>query len=167
MDYLGHGGSYEEHVVAWKRYEEYLDSIDLELPANARAFARAPWHYDPVHHRSLHDSWVEELSIQETQGDDERSSRDIAIHLRLLGPYHDGHTTLTYTGVWRYHLALDASTEWKHHGHHDWLVDEVRLSDRKLVVHEILFRSDARWIIECADIRHSTSIPDVRENRYF
>ena len=166
MDYLGQGGSYEEMGIAWKRYTEYLDRIENELPASARAFARASWHYDPMHHWDLHDSWVEELSIQETRRHDERSSRDIAIRLRLLGAYHDGHTTLTYTGVRRYELMLDSATSvWPHLGHDDLLVDEIRLSDHKLVVHEILFASGARWVIECADLHYATSIPDVRDNR--
>lgn len=166
MDYLGQSGSYEEMAIAWKRYEAYLDSIEDELPASAREFVRASWHYDPMHHRGLHDSWVEELSVQETGRNDERSSRDIAIKLRLLGAYHDGHTTLTYTGVQRYELTLDLGAAVRPHvGHGDWLIDEVRLSDRQLVVHEILFASDARWVIECADIHYATSIPDVRDNR--
>jgi hypothetical protein len=166
MHYLGQGGSLEEMGIGWKRYEEYLDSIEHELPANARTFARASWHYDPVHHRGLHDSWVEELSIQETRGEDRQSFPDIAIHLRLLGAYHDGHATLIYSGVRRYQLTLDSETSRRPPlGHWDWLVDEVRLSDRKLVVHEILFASEARWIIECADILYATSIPDVRDNR--
>jgi hypothetical protein len=39
-------------------------------------------------------------------------------------------------------------------GHRDWLVDEIRLSDRGLVVHEILFSRGALWTIEAADLRY-------------
>lgn len=37
-------------------------------------------------------------------------------------------------------------------GHGDWLTDEIRRSDRGLVLHEILFRTGNRWTLESADI---------------
>jgi hypothetical protein len=40
-------------------------------------------------------------------------------------------------------------------GYGDWLEGEVRLSERGQVVHEVEFSNGARWIIECAEIRHS------------
>jgi hypothetical protein len=37
-------------------------------------------------------------------------------------------------------------------GHGDWLTDEIRLSDRNLVLHEIEFSRGSRWLIEAEDI---------------
>jgi len=41
-----------------------------------------------------------------------------------------------------------------HVGHGDWLVDEVHLSERGYVGHEILFSRGARWRIEAFDLRY-------------
>ena len=37
-------------------------------------------------------------------------------------------------------------------GHGDCLIDEVRLSECRLVLHEIEFSRGSRWVIECGDI---------------
>ncbi len=37
-------------------------------------------------------------------------------------------------------------------GHGDWLIDEVRLSEREFVLHEVEFSHGSRWIIECEDL---------------
>jgi hypothetical protein len=166
MEYLGRGSSYEELRIDWARYQRYLEKIEHDLPPNVRAFAKASWHYDLAHHWCLHDSWVEELVIKEEPRDDTKSIRDLAIHLRLQGAYHDGDISLAYSGVREYELSLAADqVPVPHRGHGDWLIDEIRLSARKLVVHEILFRFGGRWMIECADIQHATSIPNVRDTR--
>jgi len=43
------------------------------------------------------------------------------------------------------------------------LTDEISLSSAGNVVHEVLFATGARWIIESADLTHSTTIAPVSE----
>lgn len=165
--------SVEELGKAVASYQAHLEAIKDRLPPEAYEFATASWHYDPSDHRSLHDSWIEELAIREApaviRNELHKSpmsidAREWTIDVRLLGPYHDGHTVLQYRGVRAY--RLDGKTEsdqrgprWRGHG--DWLVDEVRLANSGAVLHEILFASGSRWLIECESITYSTTIPPI------
>jgi hypothetical protein len=110
------------------------------------------WHYDHNDHRCPHDSLVEAITISEPASGKRREKRHIEIKVRLLGAFHDGHLELSYSDVQAYSLT-GASDKRRLVGHDDWLVDEVRLSEKKQVEHEILFVSGSRWLVECADIR--------------
>lgn len=135
-------------------YREYLQSLRDKLPPSAYEFAVAEWHYNPEAHECPHDSWVESLTVSEPYSGSRRGDRGIEISLRLLGAYHDGLICLTYKEVKRY--SLEAPAEFRMPpldvGHGDWLTDEVRLSERGYVLHEIEFSRGSRWIIECGDI---------------
>ena len=136
-------------------YLEYLASVRGKLPPRAYEFAVAPWHYDHDYHQCPHDSWVESLTISEPFTGERRQYREIEINVRLLGAFHDGHIEIKYTGVRSY--SLETPPEFKlppgfRVGHGDWLIDEVRLSERELVLHEIEFSRGSRWVIECGDI---------------
>jgi hypothetical protein len=133
----------------WNAYREYLHSIADRLPRSAREFAHAGWHYDHADSRSLHDSWVESLAISELSSGERREVRSVEIVVKLIGPYHDGLTTLRHKSVASYSLSHSSPVR---AGHGDWLQDEVRISESGLVVHEIEFRNDGHWIIECGDI---------------
>jgi hypothetical protein len=138
------------------RYYDYLKSIEDALPPSALSFARAPWHYDFSKHESPHDSWLESCTIYEPASGERHQNREIAITLSLLGAYHDGHIKLVYTNVTSYEMTTGANGEARaKRGHGDWLIDEIHLSDRGLVLHEILFSSGARWLIESEDIEYS------------
>jgi hypothetical protein len=137
-------------------YNDYLKSIQESLPPAVYAFATAPWHYGDGA-RGLHDSWLESLSISELASGERSQNRAIGIHIRLLGAYHDRHIELIYEGVRNY--SLEISPEFKSSrtyksGHGDWLIDEIRLSESDLVLHEIEFSSGSRWIIECENIQY-------------
>jgi len=136
-----------------REYRDYLELVRERMPRSAFEFATAPWRYSPEV-RSLHDSWVDSLIIRELALGNRHEIRSLQIQVRLLGPYHDGMTTLSYRDVRSYSLdtpyeflspPLDA-------GHGDWLCDEVRLSQRAHVLHEIEFSRGTRWLIECEDI---------------
>ena len=81
----------------------------------------------------------------------ERSEdRTVAIRVRLLGAYHDGHIELVYPHVFQYNLYLQDAA----HGHRDWRYDEFRLSGAGHLVHEIEWSGPAnvgRWLIEASD----------------
>jgi len=132
----------------FKAYEKYLRSVEGRMADGAFAFAIAPWHYDASDPRCPHDAWVEAVTIAEPATGDRHDHRHTDIFVRLLGAYHDGRIELTYRDVRSYSLA--GQTE---NGHGDWLRDEVRLSEKGLVLHEVSFASGSRWLIECADIQ--------------
>jgi hypothetical protein len=135
-------------------YREYLLSIRAKLPSSAYEFAMAEWHYDPQIPQCPHDAWVEKLMIAEPALGERHEKRSIEIQLELLGAYHDGHIHLTYKNIRSY--SLDTPPDFKlpllNVGHGDWLTDEIRLSDRELVLHEIEFSCGSRWLIEAEDI---------------
>ena len=136
----------------WREYHDYLESVRGRMPLSAFEFATAPWHYNFADHRSLHDSWVDALVISEPARGDRHEIRSLEIEVRLLAPYHDGITTLKYRGVVSYSLDAQFVSSPRGNGHGDWLGDELRLSTRGSVLHEIEFRHGSRWIIECEDI---------------
>ncbi len=152
----GGGVNPDEIKRRFDKYNDYLKSIQERLPPAVYAFAIAPWHYDDGA-CGPHDSWLESLSISELESGERSQYRAIEIRVRLLGAYHDRHMALIYEGVRSY--SLESSGEFKFPpahktGHGDWLIDEIRLSERNLVLHEIEFSSGSRWIIECENIRY-------------
>jgi hypothetical protein len=78
------------------------------------------------------------------------SHRALHISVRLSGAYYDGHLLLDYSDVKTYSLEKPKTRA----AHGDWLVDEIRLSENGVVLHEILFNSGSRWLIEAADISY-------------
>jgi hypothetical protein len=150
---IGSTGEPEVFKRKWQEYAHYLESVRESLPKSAFEFATASWRHSD-HHRSLHDSWVESLTLSEPSSGDRHENRAIEIQLRLMGSYHDGYMNISYRGVQSY--SLETPSEFNlpplHVGHGDWLYDEVRLSEQKFVVHEVEFSRGSRWLIECKDI---------------
>ena len=144
----------EKYKNKWDTYRAYLESIRAQLPANVYDFALADWRFKDDH-RGLHDAWVDAVSIVESAIGGDQHNRKLDISIRLLGPYHDGHIELCYADVHSYRINLPAETESVTRGpyrHGDWLVDEIRLSEKNLVLHEIEFCYGSRWTIECRDL---------------
>lgn len=150
LDVLTRHSTPDEIKKAFSNYNSYLESIRKDLPASAYDFAVASWHYNHDDHQCPHDSWLESLAISEPSSGSRHEKRRIAIEIRLLGAYHDGYLELSYPDVKFYSLFARPNSSKKEHG--DWLVDEIRLSDENLVLHEILFSSGSRWIIESDNI---------------
>ncbi len=148
---LSTGRTPEQINKAFSDYRAYLLSVRNSLPSSAYEFASAPWHYDYSDHRCPHDSWVESFLIREPSSGNRHEVREIEIAIRLFGAFHDGRLELSYPSVRSY--STFGVTGKPKIGHGDWLVDEVRLSDNNLVLHEILFSSGSRWIIESRDIQ--------------
>jgi hypothetical protein len=151
LEVFGRRNTPEEAKKAFADYTSYIQSIRESLPSSAYEFAVAPWHYNYKEHRCPHDSWVESLVISEPSSGSRHEKREIAIAIRLLGAYHDGHLELSYPGVRSYSLSCQ-TPEASKIGHGDWLIDEVRFSDKHFVLHEILFSTRSRWLIESRDI---------------
>jgi hypothetical protein len=141
--------SYEEWQSRWGAYCSYLESIKDRLPTSTYEFAIAPWHYNFADHRAPHDGWLDEITIREPASGERNEVRSLEIVVKLLAAYHDGHIELTYSDVKEYSLGGEGQTG---SGHGDWLYDEIRLSDRGHVVHEIEWSRSSRWLIECSDV---------------
>jgi len=144
----------EQVEKALSEYAKYLLPVRHNLPLSAYEFASAPWHYDHTDHRCPHDSWLESVTISEPASGAHLEFRHIEISMRLFGAFHDGYLELSYPSVQSYSLS-GASGISDNAGHGDWLVDEIRLSDRNLVHHEILFGNGSRWLIESMDVKVS------------
>ncbi len=73
-----------------------------------------PGHFNLDSRSSLHDAWLETLTIRETASGERKQIRQLEVHVRLLGPYHDRWIHLNYAGVTQYsHMQLIASAKWK------------------------------------------------------
>lgn len=144
--------------IDFSRYLDYLDSIRSRLPAHIYSFAADSRHFDLQSEESLHDAWLEALTIKETASHETDAARRISIHLCLLGPFRDRRIHLHYSGVERYLLDTPARPgvpRYMHTAHGDLLTHEVRIGDSGLLVHELAFERGSTLLIECADFQHS------------
>jgi hypothetical protein len=149
------GWSGEEAEQRFKVYAEYLEKVKSALPKSAFSFVTAHWHYQFLDRHCPHDGWVEHLTIWESASGDRQEQREIQIEMRLLGSFHKEYLELNYKDVRSYELRAQPHANQqasRNVGHGDWLIDEVRLSENHLVLHEILFRDRGRWLIEASDI---------------
>jgi len=131
--------------TAYRRYRKYLEDIRGQIPQLVYEQAMETWRYDFRDPRCPHDSWLQQLIIQESGKGDRLQYRSTDIEIELLGAFHDRILKIEYRNVLRY--SLDSMTEGT--GHESWEIDEVGLSDRFVVCHKIKFSSGAFWYIEC------------------
>jgi hypothetical protein len=85
----------------------------------------------------------------------------VEIGLSFLGPFHDLRIHLLYTGVIAYSFIKPAHSQSPMSGkrwHSDLWTHEIRLTPEGRLAHEMLFVSDATFLIECSDIRHSEEL---------
>ena len=75
---------------------------------------------------------------------DRSENRELDIHTKFLGSYHDGYIEFHYRNVRDYLLPFGG----------DWMYGEVRLGEEGHVIHEIRFLADSHWLIECDDFTY-------------
>lgn len=156
--------SLEEFKIAYKAYNEYLESIKDKVPKEAYEFATAttkqsnPYiQANPIGPRSrldLHDAWLESMTMSEPSHGDRSQYRSIDITLKLLGPYHDGHIEIVYKNVKSYSMIATLISWEAGEGHGDWMYDEIRLSEQGNVLHEIEWSRGSDWLIEFKDFAY-------------
>jgi hypothetical protein len=139
-----HTDTDEEVEASFRAYQEYLESIKDKLPAGAAYYASNIWPAGTLDHGHPHDAAFEKVRWEVSASGDHEDIRPQHLHLRLLGPYHDGYIEFHYKDV--HDCTLTAALE--------WMYDEVRLSEEGRVVHEIRFDADNYWLIECADFTY-------------
>jgi hypothetical protein len=144
--------------IDFDRYRAYIGSIRSKLPAHVYAFASNPEHFNLESRSSLHDAWLETLTLREAASGERNHIRILEINICLLGHYHDRRIHLAYTGVTQYSFVMPprhGHPRYKHTAHGDLFTHEIRLGNSGLFLHELLFERDATLLIECADLVHS------------
>jgi len=136
----------EEFLLRYKKYYDYIETVKQAMPQAAYMFAIAPWHYNHNDPRCPHDAWIETIKVREIASGSRSQIRSTEIFIRLLGAFHDGYIEITYEKVVNYSIIQNTPD-----GHGDWLLDEIRLSEEKIVIHEIIFVG-GRCMIVCEDI---------------
>jgi hypothetical protein len=155
----------ETEGIDWVRYSAYVESIRDRLPDHIYSFASSPGYFDLTSPTTLHDAWLESLTIREVTDREDPDTRRMEISLVLLGRFGDRRIHLQYSGVMRYCLSAPpryGDPGFKHRPHGDLLTHEIRLGCVGLFVHELLFEHDATFLIECSDIRHSEELVGKR-----
>lgn len=141
-----------------REYRAHLERIGNRLPPTVREYALAEWGEggrDP--HGDPHGAWLESASVRELAPPDDVQLRRVEVAIRLHGPFHDGHIEFTYRDVLSYCLDLPHRADaWKlsNRGHDDWAADEVRLSERGKVLHEIEWAARGNWIVEAESFEY-------------
>lgn len=148
----------ESDFIDFKRYSTYIASVRHKLPPHVHSFASDPRYFNPTSPSSLHDAWLETAVVREAASGKRHEVRQMEIVLTLLGPCHDRRIHLHYTGITRYSLGAPprcGEARYEQVAHGDLITHEIRLGDDGLLIHELLFETDATFLIECSDIRHS------------
>ena len=153
MKFLNYKYREEPSIIELKfrDYRNYLLKNRHLFPEPTFQFAIADWHYNMQESRCPHDAWVKSLQIFEKASATSIRKRNLQIHLKLLGAYHDGEINIYYENVRSYNFTLKADGfDLKSHG--DWLIDEITLTDKNYLIHEIEFSLSGEWQIECEKI---------------
>jgi hypothetical protein len=147
--------------IDYPRYHAYVESIKEKLPPHVYSFASNSSYFDLTSHSSLHDAWLESVNIREVATGERHEIRRLEITICLLGPFHDRHIHLRYSGVSTYSFSAPSRREnprFDHVAHGDLLTHEIRLGRDGMLVHELLFERNGTFLIESADIRHSEEL---------
>ena len=134
-------------IEAYSKYREYLKTNKHRFAKGAYALASAEWRNSRDDHRSLHDAWLESFTVNL----DYDNNSEVEVTIVLLGPFHDGLTVIEYSKV----LCVNVDGWHDPSDLGDLVRDEVRLSDKGNVIHEIQWAGGCRWMIEAADLHHS------------
>jgi len=147
----------ENGFTTYDRYFEYLESVRDILPSHIYTFASDSMNYDLSSKSSLHDSWLECLTVKEYELATDKQLRNIDISLLLLGPYHDTNTLLSYSSVKEYSINYKAGGTKYTENHGDILVHEIRVESDLTFCHEIKFDRNTILEVVCEDINFNVT----------
>jgi hypothetical protein len=141
--------------IQYGNYLRYLSTVREFLPTHIYEFASAEHHFNLNSPHSLHDSWMESATISEKRQATAPFKPEVQVNLRLLGQQHDRTIVLKYENVSSYTLeGRRGDSNWAVTFHGDVITHEVRVTNANKVLHEILFRSDSRLLVECENFTH-------------
>lgn len=138
-----------EHSIDHRGYCGYLATVEKEMDPGIYGFASNSAHFDLSSPGSLHDAWLQDLSVTESRGDDSNGS-SVLVRISLLGPHHDRMIDFEYQGVSEYSftkLGTGASSVGLPTGHGDVFTHEIRM-EAGVYEHEILFVKGHRFIVK-------------------
>jgi hypothetical protein len=144
-------GSIDECRESIRLYRKYLEEERERFPPSAHELASSDWYFDFADHRCPHDARLESLEVFEPPPGPQQAQRTVAVRIRLLTAYGDGHIELCYPEVFSYRLNLYPGGG----SHRDWRYDEFTVNRAGHVVHTIEWagRGDtAEWSIEASDV---------------
>jgi hypothetical protein len=140
--------------MSLQEYSAHVDSWKDDLPTSAYEYAKAIWHYDMRDARCIHDAWLASCVFQEASLQKPHAKpTGFGIEISFLTGLEDRVLKFSYKNIVHYSLESPSQSE----THSEVYFDEIRLSERKNMIHEILFMSNARWIIESNDFSFSFS----------
>ena len=148
----------DDNSINFEPYATYLETIKAKLPTHVFEFASNPKFYNLSSRSSLHDAWLEYLTISEPSTGERNEVRKLEIIIMLLGPCHDRNIQLKYFNVEKYDFSSPArpgEPRFTHTAHGDLHTHEVRISKTGLIEHELLFERGTCILIECKDLEHS------------
>jgi hypothetical protein len=122
-------------------YFSYLESCE-NMDPKTKSFAIDRSRYDLSSPGSLHDAWLDRLSLIEEASGNRHQVRPLSVVVEFLGPYHDRRFRLTYSGVRKYVMQGDKLSN----GHGDLLMHEFSMDDHGLTAHEMNFSSGSSLI---------------------
>jgi hypothetical protein len=149
---LATDGRDEDGNDGFQPYQEYLERVRDAFPRSAYEIATYDWYFSCNDQRGPHDAWLETFELRESSTGRQGEIRTLSLLVRLLGCHHDRYIQLRYPKVFSYNLKLGDGD----HGQRDWRYDELRLSERGHLMHEIEWcRLDATgsWLIEASDLQ--------------
>lgn len=127
------------------------------MPEHLYAFASDKGHFDLTARSSLHDAWLESLTVREEASGSRNEVRRLEVSICLLGPYHDRLIHLRYSGVERYLFDAPNRTDvarFDHTAHGDLYTHEIRLVRDGLFVHEFVFERGGTLLVEFSEFSH-------------
>lgn len=141
-------------TVDFDEYFAYIESIKDVLTPSVYKFA-SNWNLYSLNSRSsLHDCWLESLTVNENGAGERGACRNCSVSILLLGAYHDRIIKIDYIGVERY--SLDAVNLTKSlRGHSDLVMHEIRIGEQSLVEHEIIFASGGSFKVVFSEMHHA------------
>lgn len=134
----------------YDRYFAYLKTIRDLLGENLYQFAADEGRHDLFSKTTLHDAWIDTLTLQTPYGAIPERTNQETIRLTLLGPYHDRQIVLRYYGVTKFTMDFGFSGN---SSKRDLLCHELR-HEAGRVIHEFLFDRELTMEIHCKDMRY-------------
>jgi hypothetical protein len=139
------------------QYLTYLNKAKHKMPAAVYEFAIKQEHYNLDSHESLHDAWLEYLTICEPAEGERKEERCVDIKTCYLGPFHDCLIYVHYKNVRSYSLHSPAVFEnpptYKS-GHGDLLTHKISVLENNHIKHEVKFSRGSVLSIIFEDLEH-------------
>lgn len=140
----------ENEVTCFDKYFDYIETIKDDLSLELYQFASDCERYELSNKKSLHDSWLKSLVINEGEVSN--------VEIELLGNNHDRLFKLYYSEVKQYYFNKKECIRLSKQD--DLLVHEVRLNDKKEIEHVIEFDNEISFIIVCSSMEFEELIID-------